>query len=101
MTFLFRPNHNTPLFAILNFILILIIIISANNNIVLTKLLAVLLSISVWPDSAKFHPFDDILKGFGNSIRAYFVLGTILNLLWQKLCNSATFNYCKWPKLNI
>ena len=58
------------------------------------------LSLPVWPDLAQFRPLGDILKDLSNLMRANFVLGTILYLLWQKgLCDSAKFHWCKWPKL--
>ena len=46
----------------------------------------------VWPDLAKFHHF-------GNSLRVYFVLGKILNLIWQNFMILDNFYCCKWPKI--
>ena len=42
----------------------------------------VALEARVWPDSAKFHHFVKMSKGFCNSFRVSFIFGIILNLLW-------------------
>ena len=38
----------------------------------------------VWPDLAKFCNFGETLKDLDNLMRAYFVFGKFLSLLWQK-----------------
>ena len=38
---------------------------------------------SMWPDLAKFRHFGNILKVFGDYVRAFLVLGKNLNLLWS------------------
>ena len=37
----------------------------------------------MWPDLAKFCHFGSIIKFWGDYVRAYLVLGKILNLLWS------------------
>ena len=51
-------------------------------------------------DLAKFRNFGKILKALGNFTRVQFVLGKILNLLWQQFL-TLLGKFCKWPKIAL